>query len=160
MDECSLYEFDIEPSEDDERLDAYLNEQFADLSRSYISKVIKNGGCLVNDVIVTKAGFRLSVRPPRAQHGIQFPVMVAEIARVPRRRDVLEDVSVPVDLEDARDMREVDGVFARARALHVPHHRIERSFHHDAGNLLFGMRDHRCACDQNGCHQSLHVFSP
>ena len=61
MDECSLYEFDIEPSEDDERLDAYLNEQFADLSRSYISKVIKNGGCLVNDVIVTKAGFRLSV---------------------------------------------------------------------------------------------------
>ena len=57
MKDPAVYEFDIEAADEGERLDSYLNQQFTDLSRSYLQKIIKGGGCLVNGVVVTKAGF-------------------------------------------------------------------------------------------------------
>ena len=96
------------------------------------------------------AHLRLAARAPLAQYGIDLPVVVAEIARVPLGLDMLDHVPVPVELEDAGDVREVDGVFARARALHVPHHRVKRPLHHETGDFPLHCRTGRRRGQQHG----------
>lgn len=52
--------FDISPEMEDERIDKCISGYMADLSRSYVQKVIKDGSVSVNDAVV-KANYRVKV---------------------------------------------------------------------------------------------------
>lgn len=56
----NIYELTVGPESDGERLDVYINEFVAELTRSHIQKLIKSENVRVNDQIITKPAFKIS----------------------------------------------------------------------------------------------------
>ena len=127
MKDPAVYEFDIEAADEGERLDSYLNQQFTDLSRSYLQKIIKGGGCLVNGVVVTKAGFCLSLDD---QISISLPENVEP--------DILPE-DIPLDIlyedEDLLIVNKPQGMVVHPAAGHFTGTLVNAVMFHCKGNL-------------------------
>ena len=59
--EVQVQEFVVEAEQAGERLDRYLTLIYADQSRSFFQKLIKNGNVKVNEKEITKAGYVIDV---------------------------------------------------------------------------------------------------